>query len=277
MNQATATLDAEPEVKALPPVPENAPLVIPPKPDYDPETEKVKLFDRIRKIRTSTTEKLREKTEEWKEQADEVEAAEVERAPKPVERTKEDEGKSDFELRYRRLMEKLAERAIGSIEERDERRDARREASKQFKRAKGFTKKNTFKYLVMTGTAWFFSGGFVIAAYDRFITATDIAAKMPDMPRASYLTGGGTPHTWDLFTGVPYQMREYLQAAMEAGSVGHWIGALIVLGLSVATAEHWRSLVSTRWLLWALRVPLVGYLSGFLTFLIELGAPGGTL
>jgi hypothetical protein len=277
MNQAPATLEAETEIRAIPPVPSNAPLAIPPKPDYDPETEKTKLFDRVRKIRTSTTEKLREKTEEWKKQADAAEVAEAERAPKPVERTKEDEGKSDVELRYKRLMERLAEKAIGSIEERDERRDARRQASHQFKRAKGFTKQNTFKYLVMTGTAWFFSGGFLVAAYDRFIVATDIAAKMPGMPRATYLTGGGTPHTWDFFTGVPYQMREYLQAAMEAGSVGHWIGALIVLGLSVATAEYWRSLISTRWLLWALRVPLVGYLSGFLTFLIELGAPGGTL
>jgi hypothetical protein len=158
-----------------------------------------------------------------------------------------------------------------------ERRDTRREASRQFKRAKGFTKQNTFKALVMTGAAWFFSGGFAIALYDRFIVATDIAAKMPGMPRATYLAEGGAPHTWDLMTGVPYQMREHLQLYMEAGSTDGFAATLIVLGISVAAAEHWRSLISTRWLLWALRVPLVGYISGFLTFLIELGAPGGTL
>lgn len=277
MKQASATLDAETGIEALPPVPEKAPLVIPPKPDYDPEIEKVKLFDRIRKIRTSTTEKLREKTEEWKEQADAAELAEAKQAPEPIERTEEDEGKSDLELRYRRLMEKLAERAIGSIQERDERKDARREASREFKRAKGFTKKNTFKTLVMAGSAWFFSGGFLIAAYDRFIVATDIAQKMPGIPRAEYLTSGGAQHTWDLMTGVPYQMRETLQLYMEAGSTVGFAATLFLLALPVAAAEHWRSLISTRWLLWALRVPLVGYLSGFLTFLIELGAPGGTL
>jgi hypothetical protein len=277
MNQAPAILDAEPETKAIPPVPENAPLVIPPKPDYDPEREKTRLFDRVRKIRTSTTEKLREKTRDWKEQADAAEVAEAERAPKPLERTEAEKDKSDFEVRYRRLMEKLAERSLGSPEEREERKDTRREASRQFKRAKGFTKRNTFKTLVMAGTAWFFSGGFAIAAYDRFIVATDIAAKMPGMPRAEYLTGGGAPHTWDLFTGVPYQMRETLQLYMEAGSTAGFAATLFLLALPVAAAEHWRSLISTRWLLWALRVPLVGYLSGFLTFLIELGAPGGTL
>ena len=277
MNQAPAILDAEPETKAIPPVPENAPLVIPPKPDYDPEREKTRLFDRVRKIRTSTTEKLREKTRDWKEQADAAEVAEAERAPKPLERTEAEKDKSDFEVRYRRLMERLAERSLGSPEEREERKDTRREASRQFKRAKGFTKRNTFKTLVMAGTAWFFSGGFAIAAYDRFIVATDIAAKMPGMPRAEYLTGGGAPHTWDLFTGVPYQMRETLQLYMEAGSTAGFAATLFLLALPVAAAEHWRSLISTRWLLWALRVPLVGYLSGFLTFLIELGAPGGTL
>ena len=135
MNQASATLEAGTDIEALPPVPEKAPLVIPPKPDYDPEVEKVKLFDRIRKVRTSTTEKIREKTQDWKEQADAQEAAEAERAPKEIERTEADKDKSDFELRYRQLMEKLAERSLGSPEERAERRDTRREASRQFKRA----------------------------------------------------------------------------------------------------------------------------------------------
>jgi len=277
MNQAPATLEADPEIKALPPVPEKAPLVTPPKPDHDPEKETAGLFDRIRKARTSTTEKLRKKTQAWKEQADAAEAPEADRAPKPVEKAEGAGGKSDFDLRYQRLLEKLAERSLGSPEERAEQRDTRREASRQFKRAKGFTKRNTFKTLVMAGSAWFFSGGFLIAAYDRFIAATDIAAKMPGMPRAEYLTAGGAPHNWDLFTGIPYQMRETLQLYMEAGSTGGFAAVLFLLALPVAAAEHWRSLISTRWLLWALRVPLVGYLSGFLTFLIELGAPGGTL
>ena len=92
MNQASATLEAGTDIEALPPVPEKAPLVIPPKPDYDPEVEKVKLFDRIRKVRTSTTEKIREKTQDWKEQADAQEAAEAERAPKEIERTEAEAG-----------------------------------------------------------------------------------------------------------------------------------------------------------------------------------------
>lgn len=280
MNQTTATINAEPEVQAIPPVPAHAPLVIPPKPDYDPEKEKTKLFDRIQKVRSSTTKKIREKTEEWKEQADAVETAEAlekVRKDEGLGRTEKDEGTSDFELRYRRLMEKLAEKAIGSIEERDERKNIRREATREFKRAKGFTKRNTFKSLVMAGSAWFFSGGFVLAAYDRFITATDMAVKMPGLPRAAYLTGGGAAHTWDLLTGIPYQMRETLQLYMEAGSTAGFFATLFLLALPVAAAEHWRSLISTRWLLWALRVPLVGYISGFLAFLIELGPPGGTL
>lgn len=277
MNQAPAILDDETGIEALPPAPENRPIAIPPKPDYDPETEKERLFDRVRKIRTSAAVTLRRKTEEWREQGDAREEAEAALAPEKIERTEEDEGKSDFELRYRRLMEKLAERSLGTVDEREERKDTRREASRQFKRAKGFTKKNTFKVLAMTGFAWCFSGGFLIAAYDRFISATDIAAKMPGMPRAEYLTAGGAPHTWDLFTGVPYQMRETLQLYMEAGSTTGFLATLLLLSLPVAAAEHWRSLISARWLMWMLRVPLVGYLSGFLAFLIELGAPGGTL
>lgn len=282
MNRVSATLDTETPETVIPPVPDYAPTVVPVKPSKDPVKVRARLSEKIRISREKLTERLREKADEWREEADSAEpapapktpAAPGEAAPAATdgEPLSKEDAPEDKESRYARLLEKLVERSLGSSEE----REVRRGSVRQFKRARGFNRRGLVRVLFMTGVSWTFSGGFLIAAYDRFIVATDIAKKMPGMPRAEYLTAGAPAHTWDLFTGIPYQMRETLQLYMEAGSTTGFLATLFLLALPVAAAEHWRTLIHTRWLMWALRLPLVGYLTGFATFLLELG-PGGTL
>lgn len=291
---------------------------LPPMPDYKPEIPEeskphLKLFDRVRQARTATTEKLREKSEEWRRKADaeDAEAAEKKLADTAKDEAKEiskdlvskrrkqeaaqrkveagdeeavgelelarkelDELKKDLAERmdrggkYAEVLEKLITRNI----EKEEHHGARRAVIRQFRRSKASTKRMT-RFAWRTGIAWTISGGALIAAYDRFLTMTDMD-RMHLLPRAQYLDSGGAPHTWDFFTGVPYQMREWLQMFMEAGSGGGWLAVMLLAAGPVAAAEWWRSLITTRWLAWVLRIPMVGYLTAVIAFVVELGPKG---
>lgn len=306
MNTSPATITAEPVAPELPPMPDY-------KPEIPEEKPHLKLFDRVRQARTATTDKLREKADSWREKADAEDAAEAEEKLAKTAKGDAKEVAKDLVAKRRkqetaqRKVETGDDSAIGELEqarkeldelkqalaermdrggkyaevlekqvtrniEKAEHQGARRAVIRQFRRSKASTKRMT-RFAWMTGISWTISGGVLIASYDRFLKATGMT-KMHLLPRAEYLASGGTPHTWDLFTGVPYQMREWLQMFMEIGSGGGWLAVLLLAAGPVAAAEYWRAQLTTRWLMWALRVPMVGYLTGFIAFVVELGPKG---
>lgn len=322
-----APTDAETDLPVLPPKPDYAPTVSE-EPEKVPEKKSFKgkmsaLRKKTSTVRMATTDKLREKADEWTDKADTKDAekkADEEKAVKKKGLRKEvkesAEGLVDARREVREAKRKEAEAAPDSVEmveaiaalekanqtlaqraaaleeksrgekwaegleeavrkevSRRERRSARGDAVTAYRRYRDLDRPGLISAAWQGGWAWFVSGGTLLAIYDRFLILSGMHQKLSGLPRAEYLAGGAEPHTWDLFQGVPDQMRDHLQAAMDAGSTGTFMSILFLLALPVASAEYWRTTLHRKnsALYWALRMPLVGYITGLLAFIIEIG------